>query len=155
MLFSKFFGRRVTWGLTAALLGLQAMWVQAQSNEANTIVVVTRRDAEIDKLSLEQVSRIFLGQLDVLPSGVSLTPVDAPETSALYADFYSKVLGKSPAQVKAYRSRQSFAGIGVPPRQAGSAAQAFKMGSRGSLVIAYIHKSDVTDQTLVLLDTGK
>lgn len=155
MWFSKFTRRYLKIGATAAGLALLALGAQAQSQDANNIVVVTRRDAEIDKLSLDQVSRIFLGQLETIGAGLSVTPVDAPEASGLYQDFYTKVLGKSAAQIKTYRARQSFAGIGVPPRQAASPTQAFKLGTKGSLVITYIHKNDVSDQTLVLFESGK
>jgi len=156
--------RRTQWGLAckrlsgwaiAALLALHLSPLLAEPADANQIVVVSRRDAEISKLSLAQVSRIFLGQSDALPSGALVTPVDAPEDSALYIDFYSKVLGKTLAQLKTQRARQSYTGSGVPPRQAATLAQAFRLNSNESLVITYIRKRELDDHLQVVLYTGK
>ncbi len=73
----------------------------------------------------------------------------------LYQDFYSKVLSKSIAQIKAYRARQSFTGAGIAPRQVASLAQAFKQNSNGHTVITYTRKRELDDQWSIVLDTGK
>jgi hypothetical protein len=138
-----------------ALLALQALPMYAQSLDANSIIVVVRRGTEVEQLRVEQVSRIFLGLNDTLPNGTVVTPVDAPESSALYQVFYTKVLGKTAAQIKAHRARQSFTGVGIPPRQAATLAQAFNRGSKESAVITYIWKRELDDQLQVVLDAGK
>ena len=138
-----------------ALLCLASGAAQAQSSDNNSIIVVVRRGTEVEPLRVEQVSRIFLGLNDTLPNGAFVTPVDAPESSALYQDFYTKVIGKTAAQIKAHRARQSFTGVGVPPRQAATLAQAFKQDSKESPVITYIRKRELDDQLKVVLDTGK
>ncbi len=141
--------------VVVGLLGLAGGAAQAQPSDNHSIVVVVRRSADTTQLSVEQVTRIFLGQNDTLPNGAFVTPVDAPESSALYQDFYTKVIGRTPAQIKAHRARQSFTGGGVPPRQAATLAQAFKQDSKESPVIFYIRKRDLEDQLHVVLDTGK
>jgi len=141
------------WALVVALLGLTGAAVQAQPTDS--IVVVAKHHAEVPRLSVEQVSGIFMGQIDMLPNGTVVTPVDAPESTALYQDFYRKVTGKSAAQIKAYRARQAFTGVGIPPRQAATLAQAFNRGSKESAVITYIWKRELNDQLQVVLDAGK
>lgn len=140
---------------TATLVGLYVRPLYAESADANNIVVVVRRGTEVEQLTVAQVSRIFLGLNDNLPNGNTATPVDAPESSSLYSDFYTKVVGKSAAQIKAFRARQSFTGVGIPPRQALTLAQAFKLGSKENPVITYIRKRDLDDQVFVVLEVSK
>jgi hypothetical protein len=141
--------------LVITVLGLAGSVVQAQSSGDGSIVVVVSRSTEAPQFSVEQVSRIFLAQDYTLPNGALLIAVDAPDSSALYQDFYTKVLGKSTAQIKSYRARQSFTGAGVPPRQAATLVQSFKKDSKESPIITYIRKRDLNDQLQVVLDTGK
>ena len=141
--------------VVVALLGLAGGAAQAQASDNNSIVVVVRRSADATQLSVDQVSRIFLGQNDTLPNGAFVTPVDAPESSALYQDFYTKVIGKTAAQIKAYRARQSFTGTGIAPQQAATWTLAFNLNTKASSVITYIRKRDLDDQHHVVLDTGK
>lgn len=141
--------------LVAGLVGQFTVALHAQSVDSNNIVVVVKRGNDVEALRLEQVSRIFLGLNDTLPNGVIVIPVDAPEGSALHQDFYSKVTGKTVAQIKAHRARQSFTGVGIPPRQAATPAQAFKLDSKEKPVITYIRKRDLDDQHQVVLEVTK
>ena len=152
---SELLRRNVSGCAAAILMGLVFSAVRAQSADGNNIVLVTRRSAEIQKISVEQVSRLFLGLTDTLPNGLVIVPVDAPEGSALYLDFYNKVVGKTSAQIKAHRARQSFTGSGVAPRQASTPALAFKLDTNASIVITYIRKRDLEDQHQIVLETGK
>jgi hypothetical protein len=138
-----------------ALLCLASGAAQAQSSDNNSIVVVVRRGTEVEQLRVEQVSRIFLGLNDTLPNGAFVTPVDAPESSALYQDFYTKVIGKTAAQIKAYRARQSFTGTGIAPQQAATSTLAFNLNTKASSVITYTRKRDLDVQHHVVLDTSK
>lgn len=127
----------------------------SSNSEGATLVVVGRRDIEVDKLSAEQVARFYLKQSTTLPSGSAIEPLDLREGTPLYVEFYNRVMGKSPAQVRAYWARQSFSGMGIPPRQLLSPADAVKVVLKTLGTIAYIQKKDLEDGLKVLLDTGK
>ena len=127
----------------------------SSNSDSSAMVVVGRRDLEADKLSVEQVARIYLKQLTSLPAGAAVEPVDLREGTALYVEFYSRVTGKSPTQVRAYWARQSFSGMGIPPRQLASSAEAIKAVLKTPGAIAYIQKKDLEDGLKVLLELGK
>jgi hypothetical protein len=128
---------------------------ESSNGDKGTIVVVGRRDIEPDQLSAEQVARIYFKQSTSLPAGGPVEPFDLREGSPLYVEFYSRVMGKSPAQVRAYWARQSFSGMGIPPRQFASTAEAIKLVLKTPGAIAYVQKKDLEDGLKVLLDTGK
>lgn len=128
---------------------------QSPNSDHSTLVVVGRRDIEADKLSAEQVARIYFRQATSLPTGAHVEPLDLREGSPLYIDFYSRVTGKSPAQVRAYWARQSFSGMGIPPRQFASTSDVIKVLLKTPGTIAYIPKKDLEDELKVLLDIGK
>jgi len=147
--------RRLCNGVVLSLMCTACTGLQAQVVEGNGIVVVVKRGIELTPLTTDQVARIFLGLNDTLPNGGTVIPVDAPESSVLYQDFYNKVLGKSVAQIKAYRARQSFTGAGIPPRQIASLAQTLKQDFAGHTVMTYTRKRELDDQWSIVLETGK
>lgn len=96
-------------------------------------------------LSKAEVADIFLGK------NLSAKPVDQSESSAIRADFYSKVTGRDPAQVKAVWSRIAFSGKGQPPKDAGDAAGVKKAVAADPKAIGYIDASAVDGSVKVLL----
>ena len=142
-------------GAVLSLMCLACTGLKAQVAEGNDIVVVVKRGIALAPLTTDQVARIFLGLSDTLPNGGAVIPVDAPESSVLYQDFYSKVLGKSAAQIKAYRARQSFTGAGIAPRQVESLSQALKQKLTGHTVMTYTLRRALDDQWSIVLETGK
>ena len=59
----------------------------------------------------------------------------------LYEQFYTKVTGKTGAQVKAAWSRLVFSGKGTPPKELGSSAEVKKFVAANADGIGYIEKS--------------
>jgi ABC-type phosphate transport system substrate-binding protein len=114
-----------------ALSALVAFSVQAQ------VVVVVGSNSSAAGMSKEQVADIFSGK------SRALTPLDQPESSPLREEFYTKVTGKSAAQMKAYWSKMAFTGKGMPPKEGASSDDIKKTLSRNPAMIGYIEKSAV------------
>jgi ABC-type phosphate transport system substrate-binding protein len=95
-----------TLGLTLSLSA------QAQAD----IVAVVSAESSITRLSTSQLADIFLGKVSRFPDGSLAVPVDLSDGSAERDQFYAKLTGKSPAQIKAYWSKIIFTGRGQPPK---------------------------------------
>ena len=115
--------------VAAVALALAGAAAQAQ------IVVITHPGGE--SLTKDQVADIFLGKSQ------SLTPVDQPDGSATYADFYKKATGRDVAQVKSTWSRVIFSGKGQAPKQVGDSAAAKKAVAADPKAVGYVEKSAV------------
>ena len=104
------------------------------------VVVVVSRDSNIDKLTRHQVADIFLGRAVPLVNGMKLVPVDLPEDSTVRQAFYMKLLGKSPAQMRAYWSKIIFTGRGLPPKEVASALKAKEKIAVNRYYVGYVAK---------------
>ena len=124
---------------SAAAIGLLTL---AHAASAQVAVIVHPKSA-IASLSPEQVSAIFLGKSNTLPSGSVAAPVDLPDGSTVHEQFYSKATGKSSAQVKATWARLTFSGKASPPKEVGSSADVKKFVAANPDAIGYIEKSAV------------
>lgn len=136
----------------AALLGPAAY---GQNLDNSNLVVVARRDIDIDSLSKDQVTRIYLKQISTLPNGKPVEPLDLAEGSPVYQDFYAKVIGKTPVQIRSYWSRQAFTGMAIAPKQYASAAEVRQALANVPGTLAYLARKDVNDQLKVLFDPNK
>ena len=102
-------------------------------------------------MSADDVSALFLGKSDQLPGvGVALL-LDQAESNAVRDAFYSKVTGKSAAQVKAAWSRLVFSGKATPPKEVANSAEVKKLVATNANAIGYIEKSAVDGTVKVLL----
>src|SRR6202041_4129719 len=88
-------------GLVAIALGL---WLSSAMVKAAVVAVVSAK-SPITALSMSQVADIFFGKANRFPNGVQAFPVDQAEGSSVRDEFYSKGVGKTPAQIKAYWSK--------------------------------------------------
>lgn len=130
--------------LFLALAGL-AFAAQAQ------VVVVVNPKSAAGSMTADQVASIFLGKSNTLPSGAAAVAVDQPESAAVREQFYTKVTGKSSAQVKAAWSRLVFSGKATPPKELGSSAEVKKFVAGNADAIGYIEKSAVDGSVKVVL----
>ena len=122
----------------------------AGASQAQVAVVVNPKSPTAS-MTAEQVSAIFLGKSNTLPSGAAAAPVDQPESAAVREAFYTKVTGKSGAQVKAAWSRLVFSGKATPPKEVGSSAEVKKFVAGNPDGIGYIEKSAVDGSVKVVL----
>ncbi len=95
-------------------------------------------------LTKDQLNDVYLGR------NQNLVPFDLPESSSVRADFYKKLTGKDPAQIKALWSRLTFTGKGQPPKELGDAAAVKKAVAADPKAIGYIEKSAVDGSVKVL-----
>lgn len=127
----------------ACALGLLLLAATARAE----LVVVVSAQSPVDALSRAELTDIYLGRMNRLPTGDSVVPIDQADRSPVYAEFYSKYLGQSPAQVKAHWSRLIFTGRGQPPRSVENSAAAAELVAGNPNAIAYV-TADTVDNRL-------
>jgi ABC-type phosphate transport system substrate-binding protein len=118
--------------------------------KADIVAVVSARSA-VTGLSAEQVAAIFLGRTSHFPDGTLAVPVDLSDGSVERDEFYTKVAGKTPAQLKAYWSKIIFTGRGQPPRAVHNDRDMKKYLADHPDAIGYIDSALVDDSVRVLL----
>lgn len=119
------------------------------------VVVIANPQAPVEKVSSDQVTQIFLRQVQTWPDGKAVYPVDIKEGSALRNEFYSKVTGRSPNQLRAYWARQAFTGMALPPKQVSSSDEAGKAVRSTPGAIGYVGKKEAEAPVKVVLDPSK
>src|SRR5476649_1911060 len=107
------------------------------------VVVIVSPKSPLASMTADQVSAIFLGKSNTLPSGGTAVPTDLPDALPAREIFYTKITGKSTAQVKAAWSRLVFSGKATPPKELGSSADVKKFVASNPDAIGYIEKSAV------------
>lgn len=105
-------------------------------------------------LTKEQATAIFLGKNSNLPNGAPAVLFDLPESNPLRDEFYTKVTGKSAAQVKAHWAKMSFTGKGTPPREVASSSELKKAIAGIVGGIGYIEKAALDDSVRSVLATN-
>ena len=128
----------------AAALSIVSAGVSAQ------VAVVVNPKSPLATMTADQVSGIFLGKSNTLPSGGTALPTDLPDSAPAHDLFYTKVTGKSSAQVKAAWSRLVFSGKATPPKELGSSADVKKFVASNPDAIGYIEKSAVDSSVKVV-----
>ena len=113
----------------------------ASPARAGHLVVIPHSASAIQTLSREQVSRIFLGRLKLLPTGERVTVV---EVESLRERFYQKLLSRNLAEVNAYWARLQFSGRTQPPLRLASDEEALAAVLAGRNVVGYVD-ADVLD----------
>lgn len=120
------------------------------------LVVIVNKAVPVEKLDAGQATQIFLKQVSQWPDGRPIQPIDIQEGSALRAEFYSRVTGRSPGQLRAYWARQAFTGMGLPPREVATAEDVNKAVQSTPGAIGYVDRKDVVDGAAkVVLDAGR
>lgn len=122
----------------------------AGAAQAQVTVIVNPKSA-VASMTADQVSNIFLGKSNTLPSGATAAPVDQAESAAIREQFYTKVTGKQAAQVKAAWSRLVFSGKGTPPKELASSAEVKKFVASNPDAIGYVEKAAVDGSVKAVL----
>lgn len=129
--------------------------INTQVSAQDQVVVITNRLTAVDKVEPDQVTQIFLKQIQTWPDGKTIVPVDIKEGSPLRAEFYSKITGRSTGQLRAYWARQAFTGMGFPPKQVASSEDVAKYVQNTPGAVGYVSKQQADAQVKVLLDSSK
>jgi hypothetical protein len=131
--------------LLAVLLGLAGL------ANAEPVVVVSAAST-VKQLSQDEVINIFLGRYRKLPTGETAVPIDQPESSALRAEFYRRLVNKNLNQINAYWSRLIFSGRTAPPLQASSSAEVTSWLETSTTSVAYMDRSQVDKRFRIVME---
>lgn len=122
----------------------------SQPAEADAVAVVSVT-SPLTTLSRSQVEAIFLGRTSRLPNGVQALPIDQTEGSAIRNEFYTRLVGQTAAQLKAYWWKINFTGRGQPPPTVPDSIEMKKRLVANPCAIGYIDQSMVDDSVRVVL----
>ena len=114
------------------------------------IVAVVSAKSSIPRLSANQLADIFLGRTSRFPDGTLAVPVDLSDGSPEREQFYNKVTGKTPAQIKAYWSKIIFTGRGQPPKVVPSVLDLKKFIAANIDAIGYLDSRMLDDSIRAL-----
>jgi len=120
--------------------------VASQRLLADEVAVVSAKST-VTTLSKSQLVDIFLGKAARFPDGSQAVPIDQSEGTPARDEFYTRIAGKSAAQMKAYWSKIIFTGRGQPPKAVSSSSEAKKLLGANPNTIGYID-SKLVDDTL-------
>jgi ABC-type phosphate transport system substrate-binding protein len=127
----------------AAGLAFTAAFSQAR---ADVVVIVSAQNTAT--ITTKDITRIYLGQSN------AMTPVDIANPSLARREFYTKVIGKDQAQVKARWSKLVFAGKVAAPKELPSGEDVVKAVAADPHTIGYVDRSFV-NMTVKIIMTVK
>ena len=124
--------------------GIAAVGLLVASSQvsADVVAVVSSKSA-VTTLSKSQVLDIFLGKSARFPDGSQAVPIDQSEGMIVRDEFYTKLAGKSAAQMKAYWSKIIFTGRGQPPKALPNGADVKKQLLENPNAIGYMDEKMV------------
>ena len=139
--------RRAILTLASVLaLGLPAL-VSAQAGD----VVVIANKGNTNAIDKALLTRLYTGDAKSFPDGSAAVLFDQPEDSPVRADFSSKILGKSVANLKAAWAQLIFTGKGVPPKIVDGDGEVKKAVAANKNAIGYVKAGSVDDSVKVIL----
>ncbi len=109
------------------------------------IAVIAGATSSASSMTSRDVKKIFLGKSS------KMNPVDQTDGSDIRNAFYSKVVGKNPAKMKAYWSKMIFSGKATPPAVSSDDSAVKSWVNKNKKGIAYIDSSAVDSSVKVLL----
>ncbi|MBI5258476.1 MAG: hypothetical protein HY855_18360 [Burkholderiales bacterium] len=124
---------------------IAALMAAGAASAADLVVIA---NPAVGPLTKDQVAELYLGK------NQALNPVDQPESSPIYAEFYKKATGRDVAQVKSTWSRIVFSGKGQAPKQLPDSAAVKKAVAADPKGVGYIEKTavDGTVKAVLSLD---
>jgi len=116
------------------------------------LVVIVNNHNHSDSLSSDLVSDIYLGRTKRFPTGEPAKPLDLPKNLSITNDFYTKVVKKSPAQLRAHWSRLVFTGKGRPPERLSDELEMKSVVSENNHSIGYVYEENADEAVKVILN---
>lgn len=113
------------------------------------LVIVTGNNSAITSLSENEIRQLFSGQLRSV-SGQRVQPLDLPGNDQNREQFYRKLMGRSPDQMRAYWTRLIFTGQGQPPREVSSTLELTTLAASSPEYIGYLPASQVNERVRVI-----
>ena len=114
-------------------------------------VVVIGNKSNSNSVDKAFVVKVYTGVVKNWPDGGPVFAIDQGVDTPIRADFYSSIVGKSSANMKAVWAQNIFSGRGLPPKFVDSDADVKKIVSTNKNAIGYIKASNVDDTIKVLV----
>jgi len=105
------------------------------------VVAVVSAKSTVTELTKDQVADIFLGKTSTFPKGGQAVPIDQAGDAPVREEFYTKMTGRTAAQLKSYWAKQTFSGKGTPPKVVAGDAESKKLIAANPNIIGYMDKS--------------
>jgi ABC-type phosphate transport system substrate-binding protein len=115
------------------------------------VAVIGNPDLAVNSITAEQAANIFLGKMKRLPDGSPVTVIEHKDGDSVKEEFYDKIVGKTPSQLKAYWAKLVFTGEGVPPKEYSGDKAVLEHVSKTPGAIGYVSDGSVDKSVKVLL----
>ena len=109
------------------------------------IAIVVNTNTNVESLTKQQVSNIFLSKINQLPSGELIQPIWQDEDGLLSQAFNETVLERTAGQLQAYWSRIVFSGKGLPPSFVKDTEEMKERLYSDAKMIGYIDDADLDE----------
>ncbi|MBC7530366.1 MAG: hypothetical protein H7318_02245 [Oligoflexus sp.] len=110
---------------------------------ADNIVVVVNKKSTLQKLTLNQIKAVFLGETRYAAPGILVEVTDRDRASDIYRQFYDGIASMKPKEVSVHWARKVFTGEAPPPaRVSGDDAQAISLVKAKPDAITYIFEKN-------------
>jgi len=133
-----------------AVLAASLLYFLVQTASAG-VAVIGNPDLGVNSITAEQAANIFLGKMKRLPDGSPVTVIEHKDGDSVKEEFYDKIVGKTPSQLKAYWAKLVFTGEGVPPKEYGGDKAVLEHVSKTPGAIGYVSDGSVDKSVKVLL----
>lgn len=111
------------------------------------LVVIVHPDNDIQSLSRQKISSLFLRKTSFLPNGMRVLPIDQNEEAPSRLVFYREVIGLSDSQLRVYWSKRIDDYATYPLSQEGDDRSVKDLVALNPHLIAYVQE-DVVDATV-------
>lgn len=138
----------------AAIVALAGWFSASAAMAQSTLAVVVNKDVPIEKVDAGQATQLFLRQVTTWSDGVRVQPVDLTQGNPLRAEFYSRITGRSPGQLRAYWARQAFTGMGVPLREVATVEDVNRFIRSTPGAIGYVERRNADASLKIVLEAA-
>ena len=139
---------------TAAIVAIAGWFSVSVAMAQSTVAVVVNKDVPIEKVDAGQATQLFLRQVTTWSDGVRVQPVDLTQGNPLRAEFYSRITGRSPGQLRAYWARQAFTGMGVPLREVATVEDVSRFIRSTPGAIGYVERRNIDTGLKIVLEAA-
>lgn len=127
---------------------------RAQTPLRDSLAVVVAKDSPIQKLSLFELKKLYLGANITDPSGARIIPFNQAPNAADRVAFEDRVLDMTPDQVARYWIDRKIRGEGGAPRAVGSAELLQRVVSRMGHSLAYVRAGNLLPEVRAIAIDG-
>lgn len=114
------------------------------------VVVIVSARSPVTSLRRNELADLYLGRASRFPDGRTAEPIDLREGTGTRELFYSEIIGRSPAQIKAHWSRIIFTGRGRPPRAVSDELEMRRLIAETPGAIGYVERALVDESVRIV-----